>query len=116
MDGHRPEQQRISRQGQIAANPAGQQLPEGALASAAVSISHTRDTYLAAKYRRIAARLGPSRGHVAVQRALLVAIWNIATSNTAYHDPGGDYFTRLNPQRARPDFYQTSAHLGRGFW
>ena len=59
------------------------------------------DTYLAAKYRRIAARRGPLRANVAVQRALLVAIWNIATTNTAYHDPGGDYFTRLNPQKAR---------------
>jgi hypothetical protein len=41
------------------------------------------------------------RANVAVQRALLVAIWNIATTNTPYHDPGGDYFTRLNPQQAR---------------
>ncbi|RFZ69998.1 hypothetical protein BB170200_00589 [Mycobacterium marinum] len=66
-----------------------------------MSISHTRDTYLAAKYRRVAARRGPLRANVAVQRALLVAIWNIATTNTGYHDPGGDYFTRLNPQKAR---------------
>ncbi|MGB5150629.1 MAG: hypothetical protein WBN99_11860, partial [Mycobacterium sp.] len=36
-----------------------------------------------------------------VQRALLVAIWNLATTNTTYHDRGGDYFTRLNPQKAR---------------
>ena len=74
---------------------------QGALGTAAMSISHTRDTYLAAKYRRIATRRGPLRANVAVQRALLVAIWNIATTNTAYHDPGGDYFTRLNPQKAR---------------
>ena len=66
-----------------------------------MSISHTRDTYLAAKYRRIATRRGPMRANVAVQRALLVAIWNIATTNTTYHDPGGDYFTRLNPHKAR---------------
>ncbi len=74
---------------------------QGALGTAAMSISHTRDTYLAAKYRRIATRRGPMRANVAVQRALLVAIWNIATTNTTYQDPGGDYFTRLNPQIAR---------------
>ncbi|BAV43930.1 transposase IS116/IS110/IS902 family protein (plasmid) [Mycobacterium ulcerans subsp. shinshuense] len=74
---------------------------QGALGTAAMPISHTRDTYLAAKYRRVAARRGPLRANVAVQRALLVAIWNIATTNTGYHDPGGDYFTRLNPQKAR---------------
>ena len=55
---------------------------QGALGTAAMSISHTRDTYLAAKYRRIATRRGPLRANVAVQRALLVAIWNIATTNT----------------------------------
>ena len=74
---------------------------QGALGTAAMSISHTRNTYLAAKYRRIATRRGPLRANVAVQRALLVAIWNLATTNTTYHDPGGDYFTRLNPQKAR---------------
>src|SRR5882757_4575737 len=74
---------------------------QGALGTAAMSISHTRDTYLAAKYRRIATRRGPLKANVAVQRALLVAIWNTAMTNTTYHDPGGDYFTRLNPQRAR---------------
>jgi hypothetical protein len=74
---------------------------QGALGTAAMPISHTRDTYLAAKYRRIAVRRGPLRANLAVQRALLVAIWNIATTNTGYRDPGGDYFTRLNPQKAR---------------
>jgi transposase len=61
---------------------------QGALGTAAMSISHTHDTYLAAKYRRIATRRGPLKANVAVQRALLVAIWNIATTNTSYHDPG----------------------------
>jgi transposase len=41
------------------------------------------------------------KANVAVQHALLVAIWNIATTNTQYHYPGGDYFTRLNPHKAR---------------
>lgn len=76
--------------------PGNPYLP-GVLGSDAMSISHTRDTYLAAKYRRVAARRGPLRANVAVQRALLVAIWNIANTNTAYRDPGGDYFTQLNP-------------------
>src|SRR6516162_5369541 len=85
---------------------------QGALGTAAMSISHTRDTYLAAKYRRITARRGPLRANVAVQRALLVAIWNIATTNTAYHDPGGDYFTRLNPQKARSNAVRQLEAMG----
>jgi len=74
---------------------------QGALGTSAMSISHTHGTYLAAKYRRIASRRGPLKANVAIQRALLVAIWNIATTNTIYRDPGGDYYTRLNPQKAR---------------
>jgi transposase len=74
---------------------------QGALGIAAISVSHTKHTYLAAKYRRIAARRGPFRANVAVQRAMLIAIWNMATTDTAYIDPGGDYFTRLNPEKAR---------------
>jgi Transposase IS116/IS110/IS902 family len=70
---------------------------QGALGTAAMSISHTHGTYLAAKYRRIATRRGPLKTNVAVQPALLVAIWNTAMTNTTYHDPGGDYFTRLHP-------------------
>jgi transposase len=85
---------------------------QGALGTAAMSISHTRDTYLAAKYRRIAVRRGPMRANVAVQRALLVAIWNIATTHTPYRDPGGDYFTRLNPQKARSNAVRQLEAMG----
>ena len=74
---------------------------QGALGIAAISVSHTKHTYLAAKYRRIASRRGPLKANVAVQRAMLIAIWNMATTDTAYLDPGGDYFTRLNPEKAR---------------
>ena len=42
-----------------------------------------------------------SRPDVAVQRAILIAIWQMATTETPYIDPGGDYFTRLNPEKAR---------------
>ena len=66
----------------------------------------------ARQYRRIAARRGPLRANVAVQRALLVAIWNIATADTGYHDPGGDYFTRLNPQKARNNAVRQLEALG----
>ena len=77
-----------------------------------MSISHTHGTYLAAKYRRIATRRGPLKANVAVQRVLLVAIWNTAMTNTTYHDPGGDYFTRLNPQRARTNAVRQLEAMG----
>jgi transposase len=46
------------------------------------------------------------------QGALLVAIWNIATTNTAYPDPGGDYFTCLNPQKARSNAVRELEAMG----
>ncbi len=54
----------------------------------------------------------PVRANVAVQRALLVTIWNIATTATAYRDPGGDYFTRLNPQKARSNVVRQLEAMG----
>lgn len=54
-----------------------------------------------AKYRRIAVPRGPLKANVAVQRAILIAIWHMATTDTSYTDPGGDYFTRLSPEKAR---------------
>jgi transposase len=58
-------------------------------------------TYLGAKHRGIATRRGPQKANVAAQHAMLTAIWNMGTNGTCYNDPGADYFTRLNPDRAR---------------
>lgn len=74
---------------------------QGAPGAAAMACAQNPATYLGAKYRRIATRRGPQKANVAVQHAMLTAIWNMATTGTYYDDPGGDYFTRLNPQRAR---------------
>jgi transposase len=74
---------------------------KGALGVAAMSVARSKDTYLAAKYRRIASRRGPVKAIVALEHALLVAIWHMLTTDTPYSDPGGDYFTRLNPDKAK---------------
>lgn len=74
---------------------------QGALGAAAMACAQNPRTYLGAKYRRIASRRGPQKANVAVQRAMLTAIWHMATTGTLYEDPGADYFTRLNPNRAK---------------
>ena len=58
-------------------------------------------TYLGAQYRRIASRRGPQKANVAVQHAMLIAIWNMGTNGCFYDDPGADYFNRLHPERAK---------------
>lgn len=74
---------------------------QGALGAAAMSCSQNPRTYLGARYRRIATRRGPQKANVAIQHSMLTAIWHMGTTGTLYDDPGGDYFTRLHPDRAR---------------
>ncbi len=74
---------------------------KGALGVAALSAARSHDTYLAAKYRRIASRRGPVKAIVAVEHAMLTAIWNMITNGVFYDDLGGDYFTKLNPERTK---------------
>ena len=85
---------------------------QGALGAAAMSCAQHPGTYLNAKYRRIATRRGPQKANVAIQHAMLVAIWNMGTNGTLYDDPGADYFTRLNPERARTRAVQQLESLG----
>ena len=74
---------------------------KGALGVAALSAARSKDTYFAAKYRRIAARRGPIKAIVAVEHAMLIAIWNMLTTGALYQDPGGDFYTRLNPDKTK---------------
>ena len=74
---------------------------KGALGIAALSAATSHDTYLAAKYRRIASRRGPVTAIVAVEHAMLIAIWNMITNGVFYDDLGGDYFTQLNPEKTK---------------
>jgi transposase len=73
----------------------------GALGTAAMAAARTRDTtYLGARYRRLAPRLGKKKALVANQHSILTAVWHMLTNDTDYHDLGGDYFTRRDPQAA----------------
>ncbi len=74
---------------------------KGALGAAAMAAAQSRDTYFAAKYRRIASRRGPVKAIVALEHAMLIAVWNMLTTGATYDDPGGDFYTRLDPDRAK---------------
>jgi transposase len=74
---------------------------QGALGAAAMACAQNPRTYYGARYRRIASRRGPKKANVAIQHSMLIAIWHMATTGTLYDDPGADYYTRLNPERAR---------------
>ena len=74
---------------------------QGALGAAAMSLAKSPNTYLGARYRRIASRRGPMKANVAIQHKLLTIIWHMGTTGTLYEDPGADYFNRLHPERAK---------------
>jgi transposase len=55
---------------------------KGALGAAAMSVARSKNTYFAAKFRRIASRRGPVKALVALEHAMLVAIWNMCSTGT----------------------------------
>ena len=73
---------------------------QGALDAAAMSCGQHPTSYLGAKYWR---SCHPTRTTEGQRRrpAMLVAIWNMGTNGAFYDDLGSDYYTRLNPERAR---------------
>ena len=85
---------------------------KAALGAAALSIANTHGTYLSAKYRRIAARRGPKKALVAVEHAILTAIWTMAHTGALYDDPGPDYLTRRDPDRSKRHALRQLQHLG----
>jgi transposase len=62
------------------------------LVEAAWAASHTKDTYLAAQYRRLVARRGVKRAVVALAHTILVIVYQLLRRNTTYTDLGGNYF------------------------
>lgn len=69
------------------------------LVEAAWGASHTRNTYLAAQYRRLAARRGAKRAALAVAHTILVTAYHIIREGTVYQDLGGNYFDERERDR-----------------
>lgn len=74
---------------------------KGALGVAALTQTRSKTTYFSAKYKRIAFRRGGLKALVAVEHAMLTAIWHMLTTGELYNDPGPDYFTRRTPDKAK---------------
>jgi len=63
-----------------------------ALAEAAQAAARTRGTYLAAQYRRLAARRGKPKAAVAVGHSLLVIAYHLLRDSCMYEELGANYF------------------------
>jgi transposase len=84
-----------------------------ALGIAAMAAARTRDTtYLGARYRRLAPRLGKKKAIVAIEHSMLTAVWHMLTDNLDYHDLGGDYFAQRDPAAAMRRIVRQANALG----
>jgi transposase len=73
----------------------------GALGNAALAAARTKDTtYLGARYARLVSRMSGKKAIVAIEHSILISAWHILTDNVDYHDLGGDYFARRDPEAA----------------
>jgi transposase len=85
----------------------------GALGTAAMAAGRTRErTYLGARYARLVPRLGKQKAIVAVQHSILIAVWHMLSDNVNYHDLGGDYFTKQDPERVKRHIIRQANALG----
>jgi transposase len=75
------------------------------LTECAWAAAHTRDTYLAAHFWRLARRIGRKKAAGAVGHSILVICWHLLSNDCDYHDLGGDWFAR------RADHDRRKTHL-----
>jgi transposase len=82
------------------------------LVQAAWGASHTKNTYLASQYRRLAGRRGKKRALIAVGHSMLVIFYHMLKDGTSYADLRGDFFDRLEPERLTRYYVKRLQALG----
>jgi transposase len=92
-------------------NPANRYL-KAALCEAAWAASHTKNTYLAAQYRRLARRIGKKRALIALGHSILVIVYHILSRRTPYQELGANYFERQNVEAQKNRLVRKLQALG----
>ena len=72
----------------------------------------TKQSYYRALYHRLKARGGAKKAIVAVQHAMIVALWHMLKHRVVHHDLGADYFERRDPARLRRHHVRRLEQLG----
>lgn len=70
----------------------GNQALKSTCVQAAWSAVRTKDTFLKARFHRLAARRGKKRAIVATAHSMLVSVWHILSYRQPYQELGGNYF------------------------
>lgn len=83
-----------------------------ALVQAANAAGHTKDNYLAARYRRLAARRGKKRAKVALAHTILIIAYHIIQRGTEYVDLGANYFDERRQDIVQKQLVKRLENLG----
>jgi transposase len=76
----------------------GNKVLGAALNQAAHAAAGTKDTYLSAQYRRLAARRGKKKAIVALEHTILVIAYHLIQRKEPYRELGGNYFDKRRPE------------------
>ena len=82
------------------------------LVESAQAAAHSKNTYLSALYRRIAARRGAKVAMIAVGHAILVMIYHMLSEHVVYADLGGNYFDERDRQATQRRLVHRLEQLG----
>jgi transposase len=82
------------------------------LVEAAHGAARTRNTYLEAQYRRLAARRGKKKALVAIAHSLLVIVYHALTNKEPYLDLGSNYFDQRDRLRVEKRLSRRLERLG----
>jgi transposase len=85
---------------------------KSALVEAGRAAGRSKDTYLGAQYRRLAARKGGKRAALAVGHSILVISYHLMDRGTRFAELGADYFDRRNPERVKDRLVARLEKLG----
>jgi transposase len=92
--------------------PKGNAWLRRSLCQAAWAASHTKATYLAARFRRLAARKGKKRALVAVGHSILVSVYHMLKTKRPYDELGADYLDRIKADQLKRYFLKRLEQLG----
>lgn len=83
-----------------------------AMVQAAWAATHTKNTFLSAKYHRLVRRLGKKKALIAVAHTLTVVIYNVLVRLEPYNELGADYFDRNRSDKQRKYLVKRLEALG----
>lgn len=82
------------------------------LVEAAHGASHTKNSYLSAQYRRLAARRGRKKALIAVGHSILIMAYYVLVRKEEYRELGGNYFDERERQAVERRLVRRLERLG----